>query len=101
MKYTVDEALVEIKKRGSALRTRKLRKRSFEMVATGLIPMVTLLGVRMFHDGFPVRQLKRMSAGESFMSAAASGHVRMGVIAFATAVALTVVCIRYRDRHSR
>ena len=101
MMYTMNESLAEIKKRSAAIKTRRSARRAYVWTGSCLAVMALLMGLASVKSGLQEHHLTQTPFGASIVTAEAGGYVLVGVICFVAAVALTLACIRYRDRHNR
>jgi H+/Cl- antiporter ClcA len=86
-------------------RTQILKKQRAIKADTALASLCCLLTVMLvgaFNTVSGEGRAVRVSElyGSMLLYDGAGGYVLVGVIAFAAAVAITVLCVRYRDKHS-
>ncbi len=101
MKYTMSESLAEIEKRTADIKRRHTVRRTGVWTGGCMMAMALLVGLAAVRGGLPEHYLTQTSFGASIVTAEAGGYVLVGVVCFAAAVALTLACVRYRDRHNR
>ncbi len=99
MRYDVDEALRRTLERASALRARSARRRISALSAGAGVSLCALaaLGYALAAQG---TALVEADYGAFLLPSHAGGYVLAGVLAFAAGVLVTLLCLRYRDRHA-
>ena len=98
MKYSMDEAMAELKRRSDAIR----RRRS-AMVGRGLTVLVVLLGASLVAALGTLNSATASSEpggalGAFLLSGAAGGYILAGVIAFVTGIVATLICVCHTQR---
>ena len=98
MRFTNEDALHEVLKRGKAVRRRKER-RAMRVTAgvTGLLLLGLIVVIASF-AGKGISGNANPAYGAFLLSAEAGGYILTAVIAFAIGVTVTVLALKYRNR---
>ena len=101
MKYDLDAAAAEINRRGAFLSEKKRQRRSVGRISAACAAVFLLLLGAMYHFAvFGPAKLKGSVYGSFLLSTEAGGYVLVGVICFAAAVVITLLCVKHRGRSS-
>ena len=98
MKYELDQALSEILQRRTELRKKQERKKVRGLAGATAALFVILIAAVQGLAGIIPGNLSESYYGAFRLSQSAGGYVLVGVIAFAAAVAVTLICQRWRYR---
>lgn len=97
MKYTTDEAMKEIDRRGRIIRQKHERKVTRLLSSATLIVAFALVGTLSVLNNSAITQTQ--SSYGSFLLPASSGiYILVAVLAFVSGVAITLIIQRYRKR---
>ncbi|MBQ6476137.1 MAG: hypothetical protein IJJ34_08030 [Clostridia bacterium] len=98
MRYSMDETIREIEKRGEKIRARRVKRmiRTSSGVALASLTVLVLSASRMIcaHSV----QTAGGAYGSFLLSGKAGGYVLVGVICFFAAVLLTVLAMRFAEK---
>ena len=97
MKYTTDEALEEIYRRGEQIRDRHERRVTSILSAGSAVVGFLLIGLLSYYSGTGVDAVGQ-SYGSFLLFPDAGGYVLVAVIAFILGVLITVAARRYKRR---
>ena len=101
MKYTSEEALTEIMKRGDRIVLRHVRRTCRALSAFCGLLAVSLLLVICLIPGRTGQEAAPTAYGSFLLSAEAGGYVLAAVIAFALGVLVTLLSLRYGKKQKR
>ncbi len=97
MKYTTDEALEEIYRRGEQIKDRHDRRVTNILSASSFVVGFLLVGLLSYYSGTGVDAVGQ-SYGSFLLFPDAGGYVLVAVVAFVLGVLITVAAGRYRNR---
>ena len=97
MKYSSEEALQVIQSRGELLKEKRERRSVSELAGVSAVLFSVLVLMTAFFGqakpGGPVNTVY----GSTLLPSSAGGYVLVGVICFAAAVAVTVLCLKKKN----
>ncbi len=99
MKYSIDESMLQITAKSRELKIRKQR-RNVGFIAGLLVLVFTAFVVAIYeYSGFGMVGTEYSNYGAFMLPNEAGGYILVGVISFAVAVIVTLICLRYRGRN--
>jgi len=99
MKYTMDGAMAQVSQRREMIRARRRRLENRGLAGGSLLTalMLVISFFMLMREG-GVQRPAMSFYGASMIPAEMGGYVLVGVASFCAAVAVTVLCIRWRDK---
>ena len=98
MKYELDHALSEILRRRTELRKKQERRKTRRLAGATAALFVILIAAVQELAGILPGEYSESVYGAFRLSQSAGGYVLVGVITFVLGAALTLVCLRSRNR---
>ena len=95
--YDTAKRVELVKKRGRQLRRKRERQGVYRMLALSTVLCVSLIGAIGTTTGLGEPAIHGMY-GSMLLRENVGGYVLVGVITFAVAVVITVLCIRYKEK---
>ncbi|MBO4697362.1 MAG: hypothetical protein J5643_08800 [Lachnospiraceae bacterium] len=98
MKYGIEESLAQIEERGREMKIRKKRKQAGVLALMSVMLIAVSAAAVYRRVGLKPIAESSSSYGAFMLSEEAGGFILVGVICFAAAVVLTLLCLRFAGR---
>ena len=99
MKYNIDESMLQITAKSRNLKIKKQR-RNIGFIAVSLMLVFAAFVIAVYeYSGFGMVGTEYSYYGAFMLPNEAGGYILVGVVSFVAAVAVTLICLRYKGRN--